>query len=168
MRSRKIYQMQDIEHGFMDLGFKNREPSLKRAVFKRYNLKELTGQRRWGDPSGRHKGITWIGGLLAEGSSFLAKKVGSGIRQTEQSALNLTKASPLRRACISLILSSVARVRRKRVFWDREAREALWEKSYEESNWRTSSRLHSGGFDGRKFRRPREEAWKEQTYTWQL
>jgi len=46
------------EANFIDLGFNNKEPSLKKIVFARHDLKELTGNRGCRESSGRDRGIT--------------------------------------------------------------------------------------------------------------
>lgn len=53
-----------------------------------------------------------------------------------------------------IILPPVVRVRRNRIFWVREDKEALGEKDSNMSNLRTSLRSFRRGIEGLNFKRP--------------
>lgn len=154
---RKMYLMQASEPGFREFGFRNKGPDFTEDVLLRYNFREFTEHKGFGEPSWRHRRITWMGALLAEGSSFLARKEGFGIRDRDPFNLNWRNALPLLRAFISLILPPIASVMRKGVFWVREAREIsslnpIWAK---ESQYNFQAPFGGDwGIEGRRFNKP--------------
>lgn len=78
IRSLKIYWILIVEHCFRERGLRNKGPSPFPCVLRRYSLRAFTEQRGWGSLLGWLRHLTLIEDLHTEGSSFLARKAGSG------------------------------------------------------------------------------------------